>query len=418
MRRLHLGLGLAALLLLIALLGLLALNHLDESEAPPAPDITPALVQRGAYLARAGNCMGCHTARGGQPYAGGRGIPTPFGTVFAPNLTPDAATGLGNWSAHDFWRALHNGRGRDGRLLTPAFPYTNYALVTRADSDALYAHLRSLPAVASPRREHELRFPYSTQAALLAWRALYFRPAEFRPDPAQSPAWNRGAYLVQGLGHCNACHAPRNALGALAGDEDFSGGMLKQLGWYAPSLHDPAEASVASWTPAALRHWLKSGQGPQGSALGPMGEVVLGSTQHLAEPDLDAMSLYLRSLPQQAKAREEPPRPDAARRTLGAKLYERHCASCHGAQGEGAAGIYPALAGSRTVTMGNNANLLRVMLRGGFAPATAANPRPFGMPPFASTLDERELAAIASHVRNAWGNAAGDVTPLDVLQAK
>lgn len=418
MRRLHLGLGLAALLL-AGLGALYALNHLDEgASSAGAPAITPALVQRGAYLARAGNCMGCHTARGGQPYAGGRGIPTPFGTVFAPNLTPDPATGLDPWSAEDFWRALHNGRGRDGRLLTPAFPYTNYALVTRADSDALYAYLRSLPAVASPRRPHELRFPFGTQAALAAWRALYFRPAEFRPDPAQSPAWNRGAYLVQGLGHCNACHAPRNALGATAGNDDFSGGMLKALGWYAPSLHDPAEAGVAGWTPEALRRWLRTGQGPQGSALGPMGEVVLGSTQHLSEPDLEAMSLYLRSLPQQPREREAPPRPDAPRRALGSKLYEQHCASCHGAQGEGVAGIYPPLAGNRTVTMGSSANLLRVMLRGGFAPATAANPRPFGMPPFASQLDERELAAIASHVRNAWGNRGGDVTPLDVLQAK
>ena len=411
---------LAALALLAAAgLGTLhALNHLDEGDTVPPPAITPTLVERGAYLARAGNCMGCHTARGGQPYAGGRGIPTPFGTVFAPNLTPDAATGLGAWSAQDFWRALHNGRGRDGRLLTPAFPYTNYTRVTRADSDAIYAYLRSLPPASAPGRAHELRFPYNTQAALAVWRALYFRPAEFRPDPARSPVWNRGAYLTQGLGHCSACHAPRNALGAVAGPDDFSGGQLESLGWYAPSLQDPAEAGVAGWAPQALRHWLKTGSGPQGSALGPMGEVVLGSTQHLNEPDLEAMSLYLRSLPQQPRERPEPPRPDPARRALGAKLYEQHCAACHGLQGEGVAGIYPALAGNRTVTMGPSTNLLRVMLRGGFAPATAANPRPFGMPPFAGALDERELAAIASHVRNAWGNRAGDVTPLDVLRAK
>ncbi|HEX2010530.1 MAG TPA: cytochrome c [Roseateles sp.] len=411
---------LAAGLVLLVLLGLLAalyaLNHLDELPPAAAPALTPALVERGAYLARAGNCMGCHTERGGPPYAGGRAIATPFGSVFAPNLTPDANTGLGAWSAEEFWRALHNGRGRDGRLLSPAFPYTNYALVTRADSDALYAYMRSLAPVERPNRPHELRFPYDTQAALAVWRALYFRPAAFTPAPGHSESWNRGAYLVQGLGHCSACHAPRNGLGANGGPADFSGGMLQELGWYAPSLHDSSEASVARWSAAELRQWLQTGRNARAAALGPMGEVVLGSTQHLSESDLEAMAAYLRGLPLQTRPRASPPRPDPALRELGAKLYEQHCAACHGAQGQGVPGIYPALAGSRTVTMDSSANLLRIVQRGSFAPATAGNPRPFGMPPFAGMLDDRELAALASYLRNAWGNRAGDVRPLDVLR--
>ena len=400
------------------------LNRLDESppQAGPATP-TPALLARGEYLARAGNCIGCHTARGGAAYAGGRAIPTPFGSVFAPNLTPDAATGIGAWTADDFWRALHNGRGRDGRLLTPAFPYTNYALVTREDADALFAYLQHLPAVAQPNREHELRFPYGTQAALAVWRALYFRPAVYQPVAARSAEWNRGAYLSQGLGHCNACHVTRNSLGATAGVDDFSGGMLDALGWYAPSLHDPAEAGVAAWSPQALKQWLKTGTADTGrgtaSALGPMSEVILGSTQHLSDADLGAMATYLQSLPQHAKPAPPPVRrPEASLRERGQALFNDHCASCHGSSGEGAPGAYPALAGNRAVLMGSPANLLRIMQRGGFAPATAGNPRPYGMPPFAGVLDDNDMAAIASYVRNAWGNRAPDVRPVDVLQMK
>ncbi|MCV2356129.1 cytochrome c [Paucibacter sp. B2R-40] len=395
------------------------LNHLDE--APPNQAqvaSTPALIERGAYLARAGNCMGCHTQRGGTPYAGGRALPTPFGDVFAPNLTPDPATGLGLWSSADFWTALHNGRSKDGRLLTPAFPYTNYALITRDDADALFAYLQSLPAVVQANRAHELRFPYNTQPALAVWRALYFRPAVFQADASRSAEWNRGAYLSQGLGHCNACHGARNSLGATQGAADFSGGMLAALAWYAPSLHDPAEAGVADWSVQALRQWLKTGSNAKGSALGPMSEVILGSTQHLSDADLSAMAVYLQSLPQQAVPTAAPKRPEMALRELGQSLYADHCARCHGEQGEGIKEAYPALAGNRTVQMQNPANLLRIIQRGGFSPATAGNPRPYGMPPFAGILSDNDQAALASFVRNAWGNQAADVRPLDVLQLK
>src|SRR5262249_17737173 len=162
------------------------------------------LVARGAYLAKAGDCAACHTERGGAPYSGARGIDTPFGTVYAPNITPDMETGIGNWSAADFWRAMHNGRSKDGRLLYPAFPYADFTLVTREDSDALYAYLRSVPAVRQPNKPHALRFPYDQQVSLAVWRALYFRPAVYAPDPGKSQDWNRGAYLVRGLGHCAA----------------------------------------------------------------------------------------------------------------------------------------------------------------------------------------------------------------------
>lgn len=421
--------GLAVLLpvaTLVAASAIWLLNRPDAAEPSSTPlAITPALIERGAYLARAGNCMGCHTQRGGPAYAGGRPIPTPFGSVFGPNLTPDPQHGLGQWTADDFWNALHNGRSRDGRLLSPAFPYTNYSLVSRADADALYAYLRSLPAVPLANRPHELRFPYGSQPALAVWRALYFRPAVYQADTKQSAEWNRGAYLVQGLGHCNACHAPRNALGATASQQDFSGGMLAALGWYAPSLHARSEASVADWRPDELHAWLKTGSSTtKGSALGPMSEVILGSTQYLSPADLSAVARFLQSLPQQElphpPTRKSEPIASTAR-AAGAQLYEQHCASCHGAQGQGVPGAYPALAGSRSVTMANPANLLRIIQRGGFAPATAGNPRPYGMPPFASVLSDTELAALASYLRSAWGNVAqgdSDIRPMDVLALK
>jgi len=381
-----------------------------------APDA--AQVDRGAYLARAGNCMACHTRRGGPAYAGGRAIETPFGTVFTSNLTPDGATGIGNWSSAHFWRAMHHGRSRDGRLLLPVFPYTSYTQVTRQDSDALFAYFRSLPAEVQTNRPHLLRWPYGSQWALAAWRALYFRAGGFEPQADRSAEWNRGAYLVRGLGHCNACHTARNWLGASAtGGSDLAGGAVPMQGWYAPSLLRASEAGVAHWGVADVVQLLQTGVSPQGSAVGPMAEVVLHSTQHLAPADLKAMAVYLQSLPAVAPAALAPVAVVPAPATeAGSKLYERHCADCHGDKGEGVALAYPPLAGNRAVRMDNVSNLVQIVLRGGFAPATAGNPRPFGMPPFQMVLSDQEVAEVITHIRSAWGNQAGAVTVLDVAR--
>ncbi len=373
----------------------------------------PARVERGAYLARAGNCMSCHTTRGGTPYAGGRGIDTPFGTVFSSNLTPDRNTGIGQWSPSHFWRAMHNGRSRDGRLLYPAFPYTNYTEITREDSDALYAYLQSLPAVAQPNTPNTLRWPFSTQAALAVWRALYFTPGRYEPDTKQTAEWNRGAYLVRGLSHCSACHSTRNALGAIDTPLDLAGGLIPMQNWYAPSLTSKAEASVADWATEDTVALLKTGVSPRGSVLGPMAEVVLHSTQHMSDQDLAAMAVFLKSLPPTPVDRASTAAtgiPAAA----GAKLYEQHCAQCHGAQGQGVPGAYPPLAGNRAVTMDSTANLVQIVLNGGYAPATAGNPRPFGMPPFVLVLDDTELATLLTYLRSAWGHQASAVTPTEI----
>ena len=427
-------------LLALALLGaatfvVLVLLHLYRAEplvpstsaAETSQQGSSALTEQGAYLARVGNCMQCHTAQGGAPYAGGRGIETPFGVVYSSNLTSDPDTGLGRWTSAEFWRALHHGRSRDGRLLAPAFPYTSYTQVARADADALFAFLQTVPATVRPNRQHALRFPYDTQLALAAWRTLFFRPGEDSPVPppapsgldAQAPAWQRGAYLVGGLGHCAACHTPRNAFGASLDARALGGGLIPVQNWYAPALDMEAEAGVAHWPMQDVVALLKTGVAPQGSAIGPMAEVVFNSTQYLTDEDAAAMALYLQSLPQrQAETKAAAAAPGAAVSARGAQVYEQQCAQCHGEQGEGKAGAFPALAGNRAVLMDDATNVLRVLLQGGYLPATAGNPRPHGMPPFLQTLDDADIAAVASHVRSAWGNSAGRVATIDVHRAR
>ncbi|MCZ4313584.1 c-type cytochrome [Comamonadaceae bacterium G21597-S1] len=380
-----------------------------------APQPNASRIAQGAYLARAGNCMLCHTPTGGAPYAGGRAIETPFGTVYSSNLTPDRETGIGTWTSVDFWRAMHEGRSKDGRLLVPAFPYTSFTQVSQDDADALFAYLRSLPAVRQPNRPHALRWPYDSQLALAAWRTLYFKPTVFQGDPARDADWNRGAYLVRGLGHCSTCHTTRNLLGAVDDRLDLSGGPMPMQNWYAPSLVRASEAGLGDWTIEAIVQLLQTGVSGSASVIGPMAEVVLHSTQHLTEPDLRAIAVYLQSLSQD----KEPPLPErnaavATGSAMGADIYDKQCASCHGDNGQGVAGAYPALAGNRAVTMANTANLVQVVLHGGFAPATQGHPRPFGMPPYKLELDDRSVAAVLTHIRSAWGNRADPVRELDV----
>ena len=421
-RLLHLAGLLAATGIALLLVAVLWHNWGDLLNAPQASPtvMTPAKLQRGEYLVRAGNCIACHTARGGAPLAGGRAIQTPFGAVYSSNLTPDNDTGLGRWSAQDFWNALHHGRSRGGRLLAPAFPYEHTSLITREDSEAMLAWLQSQPPVRQTQPAHTLRWPLGTQAALAVWRTLFFAPQAFVPDPRQSTEWNRGAYLVQGLGHCAACHSPRNALGASAGVADLSGGLMPVVNWYAPDLTQDRETGLASTPLSEIVRLLQTGRNAQASVSGPMAEVVQHSLQFLKPEDLQAMALYL-----QSRARQSAPpamrKPPAAVRAsvadLGRKVYERHCATCHGEQGEGAAGIYPALRGHRAVLLSEPTNLVQTVLWGGYGPATAGHPRPFGMPPFVLELEDREIAAVLTHLRMALqpeSQRAGEVTPLQV----
>lgn len=414
-RRLGRGLLGALALALMGLLGAVAWD-MRRTPLPPetpmaAPD--PAQVARGERLARAGNCMACHTARGGAPYAGGHGIDTPFGRLVAGNLTPDPETGLGAWSAQAFRRALHEGRSRDGRLLYPAFPYLHTTRLLDEDVDALWAHLRSLPPVRREAEPHALRFPYNTQAALALWRLMHFRPGRWVPETTRDTSWNRGAYLVEGVAHCAACHGPRNALGGPSGPLPLAGASMPDGRWHAPSLHDPAEGGVAGWPTERVVALLRDGWVPGASTLGPMAEVVFHGTQHLPPEDLRAMAVYLQALPQAPVPRPAWRPAEPAAMVRGADLYRRHCADCHGEQGQGAPGAYPALAGNRVLTQASPANTVQAILHGGFAPATAGHPRPHGMPPWRTVLNDAEIAALTSFLRQSWGHRA---SPVDVLE--
>ena len=380
---------------------------------------TAAQIAEGKYLVRAGDCMACHTALGGKEYAGGREIPTPFGSLYSPNITPDVASGIGSWSANDFWRALHNGKSKDGHFLYPAFPYPNYTKVSRADSDAMFAYLKTLTAVPQVSREHALHFPFNYRFMLAGWRALYFRPGSYATDQHQTAEWNRGAYLVQGLGHCEACHTNRNALGATEPGVDLAGSLIPVLDWYAPSLTSDAEAGLGSWDKQHIVALLKTGISPRGTVFGPMAMVVQHSLQHLSDDDVGAMATYLKSLPQTVARVDDASftvEQGDAKKTLqlGAKLYGDHCVACHKENGSGMAPAYPPLAGNRAITMYSSVNPVRMVLNGGFPPGTEGNPRPYGMPPFGPMLTDVEVAAVASYIRQSWGNNASLVSPVMV----
>lgn len=385
-------------------------------ESAPEPP-TPEQITQGQYLARAGNCVACHSEPGRAPFAGGRRVATPFGDVFSGNLTPDPATGIGAWSSADFWRAMHYGKSRDGRRLYPAFPYTHYTRVSRHDSDAIFAYLQSLVPVPSPRTAPTLRFPYNTQLALLFWRALYFRPGEFEPDPQRSPQWNRGAYLVEGLGHCSACHTARTWLGGSDSTVNYRGGPIPMLGWDALPL--ALEQPMTDAQAVEMTELLKTGVSQHNVTTGPMAEVVFHSLQHLADADVEGLVSYIRSLPPQEPADAARVEQVGARRRdalmqAGAALYRDHCAECHGDDGQGEPYVYPSLAGNRLVTAPSPGNAIRTVLFGGYAPSTAGNPQPYGMPAYVHRLSFEEIAAVLTYVRGSWGNTATAVSPATV----
>ena len=371
--------------------------------------------RRGEYLVTIGNCVACHTAIGGEPFAGGRAIETPFGTIYGSNITPDIATGIGGWSREQFHRALHDGRSRDGRLLYPAFPYPNFTRLTHDDTNAMFAYLQSVPAVSRRNLPNALRFPYDTQFALAIWRALFFQRGTFVADPALTVAQNRGAYLVHGLGHCDACHAERNVFGAVGHELDLGGGVIPMQKWYAPPLTSTAGADAAGWTAGDIQALLASGIAPRGSAMGPMAEVVYRSTQHLSAGDAAAIAAYLQASPSSVQPANRPAA-TADPRVLarGAVIYEKHCADCHGDDGQGASPAYPPLARNPGVTQGIPANPIKAVLNGGYPPATVTNPRPYGMPPFFGTLSDQQVADVLTFVRASWGNTAPPVSTLHV----
>jgi mono/diheme cytochrome c family protein len=388
-----------------------------DPEARPQPNATTQVLQRGEYLARAGDCVACHTEPTGKPFAGGRPMATPFGAIYVPNITPDDETGIGLWTAEDFYRMMHTGLSRDGTLLYPAMPFAQYTKVTRADCDAIFAYLMSLPPVKQKNRPHELRFPFNKRELLVGWRTLYFREGEYRADPAQSAQWNRGAYLVEGLGHCTMCHTAVNALGGTKESKEFEGGMIPNQNWYAPSLTNNREGGLGDWNLKDIGDLLQVGISQRATTYGPMAEVTYNSLQYMTDEDTAAMAVYLKALP---KKDAEPP-PTASARLVepavmekGRAIYDKQCAVCHHSEGKGYPPHYPPLAGNPSITMATPVNPIRIVLNGGYPPGTRKNPRPHGMPPFAHILDDDGVAAVVTYIRVAWNNAGTPVSPKQI----
>lgn len=398
-------------------------NTPENSAHPPAtvriPPKNEALIARGKYLASAGDCIACHTVPGGKLLAGGLAMATPYGSLYSPNITPDNHYGIGNWTEADFWHAMHNGIAPGHRLLYPVFPYVNFTNVSRDDVDALYAYLQTIPPEAVPNKPDRMDFPFDYRATLIFWRALFFRPHTFMPNPDKSEEWNRGAYLVKGLGHCSMCHTSFNALGAATQSARFAGGLIPAEHWYAPALNASKELGLGSWTDTDIVQLLKTGVSRHGAVYGPMAIVVKDSLQHLRDADLRAIATYLRAQPVRASPTDKPKNEVPTREAdqlfaVGHGIYVAHCLACHQVNGKGIGDTFPPLAGNASIAAQPGINAIRMVLLGGTQPKTAGNPRPSAMPSFAEVLNDREVAAVVTYIRRAWGNDAPAVSPNDV----
>lgn len=380
-------------------------------------------VERGRYLAAVGNCLSCHTRHGGAPFAGGVAFHTPFGTVYSTNITPEPETGIGRWSEEDFVRALREGVRPDGEHLYPVFPYTAFTKVTDEDAAALYAYLRTVEPVRSVARANELRFPFNRRWLLGLWKRLFFEPGQFVADASRSDEWNRGAYLVEGLGHCGACHTPRNFLGAEDREWALTGatylhthGDGRVRAWSSTNLTS-APSGLGSWSVEDIAEYLTTGVSARAGVFGPMNEVVLNSTRHLSAADARAVAVYLKSLP--AKEADSGKPADEKLRQAGAIQYDIHCGTCHLPTGQGSSTTGPPLAGSSVVQAPDPATLINIVLHGPplpeSAPSEAWQARTWKkMEPFAGKLSDEDAAALLSYVRSSWGNRAGAVAPAQI----
>jgi mono/diheme cytochrome c family protein len=361
-------------------------------------------IARGKALVTIGDCVACHTAPGGTPFAGGLALQTPFGAIMTPNITPDNATGIGSWSADDFARAMHEGRRPSGSYLYPAFPYPFYTKVTRADTDAILTYLRSLPAVSNSVDRSTLPFPFNIRLSMIGWNALFFAPSDFTPDPKRSDEYNRGAYLVEGLGHCGACHTPLNGFGANKSYQRLEGGRVDN--WTAPNITNDMAAGLGKWSVDDIVRYLKTGQ----TASGPMKDVVENSTSKMADADLKAMAVYLKERGAAGSPAAIPLAASDKRMQVGEAIFVDTCAACHMRSGEGVEHLFPRLAGSVIATQDDPASLIRIILTGGRAAATDARPTAPAMPSLGYRLSDDQVAAVVSYVRNSWGNVAWPVT--------
>jgi mono/diheme cytochrome c family protein len=393
---------------LVILAGESALWAADEQNA--------AQIEQGRYMAAAADCAGCHTnLPQGAAYAGGRPIQTPFGVVASSNITPDKETGIGRWTDAQFEAAVREGKRLDGSHLYPAMPYVYYRKMAHADVLAIRAYLQTVAPVQSLVKSDRLPFPFNIRASVGLWNALYFKDQPFVGEAHRSSDWNRGAYLVQGPGHCAACHTPKSILGGDYRSRPYQGYSLE--GWFAPNITDDNAQGLGGWTQADIVAYLKSGHNRIAAASGPMGEVVTNSGSQLQEKDLGAIATYLKS----EQSRSEVLRPLAAddpAMQAGAAIYEDVCSACHGLDGTGVPYLIPDLAAASSVSAREPTSIIRVLLHGAQSVATPTEPTGASMPAFGRQLDDAQIAAVASYIRNSWAHSAAAVTPSEVQKAR
>jgi mono/diheme cytochrome c family protein len=378
-------------------LGMLALVA-PAGAAPDQP--TSDQIARGKYLSDAGDCMACHSKPGGEPFAGGRYLPTPFGPLSTPNITPDKETGIGGWTDDQFYRVFHEGIGASGEYLYPAMPYPWYTKVTRDDVLAIKAYLDSLKPVHAPREPNKLAFPFNIRTGLLAWNEAFFHEGTFQPDPSKSAAVNRGAYLVQGLGHCGECHNGHGILGNGSVAEPLQGGPIQD--WYAPNLTSDVHEGIGKYSDEQLVTYLRTGQAQgMGAASGPMSETIHDSLSKMTDADLHAIVAYLKSTPAEASYNSTQRTAYTGSQPAGRDTYLNYCSSCHQPNGKGLEGAVATLVGNGSVLAGGPQDVIRVVLGGIEAKGTDAP-----MPAIGVGMSDEQVADVTNYVRQAWGNTA------------
>jgi mono/diheme cytochrome c family protein len=385
------------------------------SSTAPAQEPSPETVARGKALVEAAGCASCHTADPAKPFAGGKRIDTPFGAIYSPNLTPDRQTGIGAWRDEDFYRALRFGTAPDGSHYYPAFPYPNFTKLTRDDITAIRAYLATLPPTGNAAPPPALRWPLNYRVLMRAWNWLFFKPGILEPDQQKGTAWNRGRYLVEGAGHCGACHTPKNLFGADKKNRNLGGGLVQ--GWFAPRLDGGERSGLKSWSTEDIAEYLQSGRNGRSHADGLMAEIVVNSTSKMSDTDVHAIAVYLKDFP---AGRAEPvvTAPPPAEMTAGAGIYAHACVACHETDGSGAPRIYPPLPGNALLQSADPSSTLRVILEGAQTVTTPRAPNTGSMPGYAKQLSDQEIADVTNYIRNSWGNTAPLVTASQVRKAR
>jgi mono/diheme cytochrome c family protein len=380
------------------------------------PDTGPDAEQlrRGQYLVVAGDCMSCHLRDGGEPFAGGLALKTPFGTLYSSNITSDRETGLGDWTNEQFYKAMHDGIGAKGENLYPAFPYPWFRNLDRADTDAILAYLKTTPAVRYTPPVNKLHFPLSYRSLVKGWNLLHLKSEEFNSTPAESAEWNRGAWLVKGPGHCSGCHSPKGRLGADVSARPFYGGDLDS--WVAPDLTANSRAGLGNWSLDDISEYLKTGRNTHAGAGGAMADVVTYSTSLLTDEDRHAIAVYLHSL--QASPARTGAAPPEDRMRRGAAIYSDVCTACHLENGVGQPRYFPPLQHNAMLQQVDATGLEHLILAGSRVASTPSRPSPLAMPSFAWKLSDEEIADVATYIRNSWGNVAPAVAESDVAQLR